>query len=443
MKSYRHLIPIIGFPLFVICGIIAWFFTQPLVQFYKIHWLALLFALIIAFSPWGNKRLIAEENELPRHKPWAWLARIVFLQVCFLALFLAICTVCGRTAPALTSAHAAAFQQTTTQLLVYEGLFPWAFFALMAVMFGYLSYCRRQDAYLATTLDPLIQNSLAIVSVDFLGRTASIIAYASTFALVGLLWASVLTTTPIVTGFSLTPILVSTILMVITLTKIFRRNVTRALGKEIPLIPGLFSWVIFLAVGIWLINGFLAPLTNITLAPPTLLNHWINQPWLDLWMIFANSWWLLWMPLMGAFIARISRGYKIREVILAVLALPFIGSLALGFTRHLSWEISPLVVIFIAALGLLGLLLITLRKRVTPMVVLCYLPQQDHYKFRSYRSTFIKVIQIAVIFLFIYLPGGMTLVQYFTFTITLPLLLIFAIGLAGIFTLYLPWKKGG
>lgn len=429
LKTYYHLIPIIATPLILICGIILWFFSGPMVQFFKIHWLVLAIALIISFTPIGKIRLANSQDEPPKYRPAVWLAQIFLLQVCVLAVFLGISSVCGETAPVLTNPHPLNFQKTLSHLFISEGLFPWAWYALIAVCFGFYSYYRQQDAYLATISSPYSQNTAPFIVINFIGRFSSIIAYAVTFGLISLLWASVLTTTPIVTGFSLTTLLVTLILMVISFTKLFKRNIRKVLGVEIPVIPGVFSYVVFLAVGIWLLNGFLAPISNIPLKPPGLLQHWIQRPWQDLWMIFANSWWLLLTPVISMIIAKISRGYRIREVLLVCLALPLLLSLALGLIPNLKLNIAPVAVVFIAGLGLVGFLIYALQPALLSSLVVCVLPKNDDYKFRSYQSLFIKILQIPIIFLFVYLPSGVIIWHFLMFSFAIPVIVI---GLAGI-----------
>lgn len=53
------------------------------------------------------------------------------------------------------------------------------------------------------------------------------------------------------------------------------------------------------------------------------------QRWQGAWTLFYWAWWVAWAPFVGLFIARISKGRTIRELILGVLLIP------LGFT--LAW----------------------------------------------------------------------------------------------------------
>merc|ERR1712070_72831 len=47
-----------------------------------------------------------------------------------------------------------------------------------------------------------------------------------------------------------------------------------------------------------------------------------NKAWMDWWTIFYWGWWIAWSPFVGTFIARISKGRTIREVIVYSLFAP-------------------------------------------------------------------------------------------------------------------------
>ncbi|CAE8643079.1 unnamed protein product [Polarella glacialis] len=52
-----------------------------------------------------------------------------------------------------------------------------------------------------------------------------------------------------------------------------------------------------------------------------------DPAWMDWWTIFYWGWWISWAPFVGTFMARISRGRTIRNVILYTLSVPFCYSL--------------------------------------------------------------------------------------------------------------------
>src|SRR5699024_12209942 len=56
-----------------------------------------------------------------------------------------------------------------------------------------------------------------------------------------------------------------------------------------------------------------------------------DRSFLNDWTLFYWAWWIAWAPLVGTFIARVSRGRTIREFVLGVLLVPTIFG-ALWFT---------------------------------------------------------------------------------------------------------------
>ena len=82
-----------------------------------------------------------------------------------------------------------------------------------------------------------------------------------------------------------------------------------------------------------------------------------NPAWIDWWTVFYWGWWISWAPFVGLFIARISRGRTIRQVIVGAFLAPTtfsffwlvtfgslgikmqrVAELALGTTESVDWE---------------------------------------------------------------------------------------------------------
>lgn len=55
------------------------------------------------------------------------------------------------------------------------------------------------------------------------------------------------------------------------------------------------------------------------------LSNWVgreDEEWLHGWSVFYWAWWVAWSPFVGMFIARISRGRRVREFLAAVIIIP-------------------------------------------------------------------------------------------------------------------------
>ncbi|CAE7583152.1 unnamed protein product [Symbiodinium natans] len=71
-----------------------------------------------------------------------------------------------------------------------------------------------------------------------------------------------------------------------------------------------------------------------------------HPSWMDWWTIFYWGWWIAWAPFVGTFMARISRGRTIKQVVLYTLTLPFLyavlwfcifGAAAIRMNRRAIW----------------------------------------------------------------------------------------------------------
>lgn len=67
-----------------------------------------------------------------------------------------------------------------------------------------------------------------------------------------------------------------------------------------------------------------ASLANVNLTMPTQASLYSshNSQWIDWWTVFYWGWWISWAPFVGMFIARISRGRTIRQVIVGSFIAP-------------------------------------------------------------------------------------------------------------------------
>ena len=71
-----------------------------------------------------------------------------------------------------------------------------------------------------------------------------------------------------------------------------------------------------------------------------------HPSWMDWWTIFYWGWWIAWAPFVGTFMARISRGRTIRQVVMYTLTLPVLyaalwfcvfGAAAIRMNRRAIW----------------------------------------------------------------------------------------------------------
>jgi choline/glycine/proline betaine transport protein len=91
-------------------------------------------------------------------------------------------------------------------------------------------------------------------------------------------------------------------------------------------IAGIFLvFMIILGPTLYIFDGFVQN-TGYYLQNVIRLGFWTENyqqtDWQNNWTVFYWAWWISWSPFVGMFIARISRGRKVREFILGVLIIP-------------------------------------------------------------------------------------------------------------------------
>ena len=96
--------------------------------------------------------------------------------------------------------------------------------------------------------------------------------------------------------------------------------------SQTNLVLALLLLVFVLVVGptFAVLSGFVATIGRyVTAMAP--LSNWIGREDLDFmhgWTVFYWAWWLSWSPFVGMFVARISRGRTVRQLVSAMLVVP-------------------------------------------------------------------------------------------------------------------------
>jgi choline/glycine/proline betaine transport protein len=114
-------------------------------------------------------------------------------------------------------------------------------------------------------------------------------------------------------------------------------GIRRLSNLNIMLFSGLLIFVLLGGETLHLLNGFVQNvgdyLNGIVLKTFDLYVYegeaGKSERWLGLWTVFYWAWWISWGPFVGMFIARISKGRTVRQLVMGVLLIP------LGFT--LAW----------------------------------------------------------------------------------------------------------
>lgn len=211
------------------------------------------------------------------------------------------------------------------------GLHPWAIFCMTALALAYFSYRKGLPFSLRSILYPLIGDRI----YGPIGHTVDILTIAITaFGVAQSLSMSVLQINSGLTQvFSLPNSLSLQFLMLAVLCGIATISVIMGINRgmqrlsELNMILAILLIVILLSIGPtrYLLNTLLESTGNYAqniISMSLWSDTQKDSGWQNWWTAFYWPWWMTWGPFVGMFIARISRGRTIRELIAGALLVP-------------------------------------------------------------------------------------------------------------------------
>ncbi|MCG9970179.1 BCCT family transporter [Christiangramia crocea] len=297
-------------------------------------WLGLgcvLFLLIIALSKFGRIRL---GNTPPEFDRWSWIAMLYSAGMGAGILLRAVQEpVYMLLNPPIQTGESA--EIISLEYTFYQwGFTAWAFYALFALVIGYSIFVEKADVRLSSGFSAFKKNRFFSSSVDVLTILTTVI---------GLVAAIGLGTTQIEGGLSHMESrkpgsLLQNMGLVFLICSLAFMSAWAGVHKGIKRIS---NWNIYIALILMIfvfltgdVSGILSNFFNslyhyiIDFIPLSLATGKFDPgvKFLTDWTYYYWAFWLAWAPFTGIFIARISKGRSLREMILGVLLIPSIGS---------------------------------------------------------------------------------------------------------------------
>ena len=215
------------------------------------------------------------------------------------------------------------------------GLTPWAFYCLPAIPIAYSMYVRRQPGV------PLSVSARGVLGDKANGWLGILLDTVVVFGIVGGVGTSLGLAVPLVSTLSsdvlgLQPSFAFDMIILCLWTALFGMSVWFGLSKGIKILSDINVYMavllllFVLAIGptLFIINGW----SN---SFGLMVNNFVQMSlWTDPiakgsfpqdWTIFYWAWWIAYAPMMGLFVARISRGRTIRELVFAELIWGSLG----------------------------------------------------------------------------------------------------------------------
>ena len=213
------------------------------------------------------------------------------------------------------------------------GFTPWAFYGLFAMIVGYALFVKHKKVRVSNTIEDTITSKFAREGIDIITIVTTVF---------GLIAAIGLGTTQINGGLNHLSEkefgLLSTLLLAIFISILAFISVWRGVNKGIKIISkfNILVTLILLAY-VFVTNDILAILQSffastfayiIDFVPMSIAFGSYNPGlgFLTDWTFYYWAFWLAWAPFTGIFIARISRGRSLRQLLLGVMIIPSLGT---------------------------------------------------------------------------------------------------------------------
>ncbi|WFD53843.1 BCCT family transporter [Staphylococcus saprophyticus] len=304
----------------------------------------LIFVLYIAFGKYGNVTL-GKATDKPEFNNFSWAAMLFCAGIASDILYWGIIEWAfyyqdpphggkGMTDSALNYA--------TMYGMFHWGSIAWATFVLPALCIGYLLFVKKKPIYkVSQTLRPILKGQ----TDGLVGKIVDIIFI---FGLLGGAATSLALGVPMITAGieRLTGIDGDNMLMrgaiLFLVTAIFAYSSYSGLKKGIKVLSDWNVILSFVLLGFVLIVGSTVFImeTTITSMGNMIKNFFEMATWLEpfggiggrketnfpqQWTIFYWSWWIVYAPFIGLFIARISKGRTLKEVVLGTIIYGTLG----------------------------------------------------------------------------------------------------------------------
>ncbi len=288
--------------------------------------------VFIAFSRFGTLKL-GRADERPEFSFAAWIAMLFSAGMGVGLIFWSVAEPVLHYAsnpftPGLTDQAASMAMRIT---LLHWGLHPWAIFTVIGLGLAYFAYREGLPLALRSILYPLIGNRIYGPighAVDIIGGAVTAFGVSQSLGLgveqINMGMHQVFGT-PVTLSFKLSIIAVVTVIASISLVAGVSRGMKRLSTLNMWISLGLMLVVLGLGPTNYIMNLLFESAGDYAqniIGMSFWTDAQADSAWQKSWTAFYWPWWMTWGPFVGLFIARISRGRTIRELVFGALLVP-------------------------------------------------------------------------------------------------------------------------
>ncbi|MEG2788232.1 MAG: BCCT family transporter [Romboutsia sp.] len=301
---------------------------------YLVVMLALVgFAGFLAFSKYGNIRL-GKDTDRPEFSNLSWFSMLFGAGMGIgLVFFGAVEPLKHMVAPiGATPGSQEATNFAMQQSFMHWGITPWAAYAIMGLSLAYFQFRKDAPGLISSIFLPILGEEGVKGPI---GKTIDILAVFTTVT--GIATSLGMGTMQIAGGleymFGIKNTIYVQIFIIAIATILYIKSSTSGLDKGIKLLSNInLGLAVLLLVGAIVVGPTMDMISNFSNGMGVYVEQFISQSlymdpsgaWIAQWRVFYWAMWIAWIPFVGIFIARISKGRTIREFIIGVTVAPAI-----------------------------------------------------------------------------------------------------------------------
>ena len=293
----------------------------------------LLFCVLLLVTPVGRVRL-GGPNARPDFPLWSWVAMLFAAGVGIGLMFFGVAEpVQHFLDPPLgvaASDTAAARELALAATIFHWGAHGWAIYAVVTLALAFSAYNLGLPLTIRAGFYPLLGDAVwgrLGHGIDILAVFATLFGLATSLGLGSEQLAAGLAHrfgAPDTDATRVLVIVVVTAVATISVVAGLDRGIRRLSEVNLLLALALLGFVVAAGATLDIVSGFVASIGHYigAIGP---LGNWIGRDDLDFlhgWTVFYWAWWFSWSPFVGLFVARISRGRTVRQVVGCMLVVP-------------------------------------------------------------------------------------------------------------------------
>ncbi|MGL5312808.1 MAG: BCCT family transporter, partial [Peptostreptococcaceae bacterium] len=302
---------------------------------YIIGMLALaLCAIFLVFSKYGDIRL-GKDTDRPEYSNFSWFSMLFGAGMGIgLVFFGAVEPMKHFIAPfGLEAGSSEALTYSMQQSFIHWGIHPWAAYSIMGLALAYFQFRKGAPGLISSVFLPILGEKGVKGPI---GKTIDILAVFTTVT--GIATSLGMGTMQIAGGFEYMFNIKNTItlqmIIIAIATILYIISSTSGLDKGIKMLSNVnISLAALLLIGAILVGPKMEMITNLFNGGSAYITEFISQSlfmdstkaWVSEWRVFYWALWIAWIPFVGIFIARISKGRTIREFVIGVTIAPAIA----------------------------------------------------------------------------------------------------------------------